>query len=361
MKSLNELFYNPKTGLTKKNLMSSALKEGYTREEINNFLSNQEVYQLHKPKPTNIKFFPIIGVPGTMQTDLTFYDQYKKANRGYHILLTAIEVNSRRAYVRALKNKNQSTIIEAFKSIIEEAKDHLPIKVVGSDQGSEFLSGFVNMLKSQGIDHYYSNAGSKTEMGMVERFNRTIRGLIEKYMTAYNTNVYIDVLQDLTNNYNNTVHGVTGYKPNQVGKKELKEIAKQKTERIMEAIPSHDRYTVGQKVRRWKPKSVLEKKTGENFYRGIYTISSVQPFSYKLASENGAVLKQTFQHYDLQPISEVNVAEGKRNVNKPNIREIQKNLHKIEQELKRDGIDRENVLALPRRRSVRERKKPDRL
>ena len=38
---------------------------------------------------------------------------------------------------------------------------------------------------------------------MVERFNRTIRELITKYMDAYKTNKYIDVIERLVNNYNN--------------------------------------------------------------------------------------------------------------------------------------------------------------
>ena len=51
-------------------------------------------------------------------------------------------------------------------------------------------------------------------------------------LTAYNTNTWIDVLDDLVENYNNTEHGTTGFKPNKVGEKEMKEIQQQKAERI---------------------------------------------------------------------------------------------------------------------------------
>ena len=39
-------------------------------------------------------------------------------------------------------------------------------------------------------------------MGMIERFNRTIKLLIAKYSTAYKTNKWIDELPELLQNYN---------------------------------------------------------------------------------------------------------------------------------------------------------------
>ena len=49
---------------------------------------------------------------------------------------------------------------------------------------------------------------------MVERFNRSIRELIDKYMIEYNTHKYIDVLDKLINNYNNRKHSGIKMTPN---------------------------------------------------------------------------------------------------------------------------------------------------
>eukprot|EP00732_Lithocolla_globosa_P000108 Lithocolla_globosa_v1_NODE_20_length_9637_cov_33.687643.p5 type:complete len:200 gc:universal NODE_20_length_9637_cov_33.687643:1453-2052(+) len=176
---------------------------------------------------------------------------------------------------------------------------------------------------------------------------------ILKYMTAYNTNRYIDVLQDLVTNYNNTTHGTTGFKPNDVGDEELKVIFEQKRDRIVVANRSNRPLLIGQKVRRWKEKGLLEKKTSENFYRGTYTIVEVLPFSYKVENEKGEILKQTLKRYELQPIDEVEEFENKKNIKAPNIREVKKNQYTIDQVLKREGVDQSNVQALPRRRIVR--------
>ena len=42
-----------------------------------------------------------------------------------------------------------------------------------------------------------------------ERFSRTLRNIIYKYMTSIPKNVYIDKLDDVVNKYNNTYHRTT--------------------------------------------------------------------------------------------------------------------------------------------------------
>ena len=53
----------------------------------------------------------------------------------------------------------------------------------------------------------------KTKQSIVERYNRTQRELLERYMTAYNTKTYYKVLKDFTSNYNTTEHSTTKEKP----------------------------------------------------------------------------------------------------------------------------------------------------
>ena len=46
-----------------------------------------------------------------------------------------------------------------------------------------------------------------------ERFIRTLRTKIYKYMTSVSKNVYIDKLVDMVNEYNNTYHRAIKMKP----------------------------------------------------------------------------------------------------------------------------------------------------
>ena len=48
---------------------------------------------------------------------------------------------------------------------------------------------------------------------IAERFIRTLKNEIYRYMTSISKNVYIDKLDDIVNKYNNTYHNTTKMKP----------------------------------------------------------------------------------------------------------------------------------------------------
>ena len=48
---------------------------------------------------------------------------------------------------------------------------------------------------------------------VAERFIRTLKNKIYKYMTSISKNVYIDKLDDIVNRYNNTYHSTIRMKP----------------------------------------------------------------------------------------------------------------------------------------------------
>ena len=48
---------------------------------------------------------------------------------------------------------------------------------------------------------------------VAERFIRTLKKKILKHMTAISKNVYFDVLDDIVNKYNNTLHRTIKLKP----------------------------------------------------------------------------------------------------------------------------------------------------
>jgi hypothetical protein len=352
---LRQIYYDPLVGLMSANKLYLKLNKKVPLDVIQDFIEKQEASQLHK-KTGKINYFPISGPAGTFQADLTFFDQIKRSNEGFHVLLTAIEVNSRKAYVRPLKNKSQASIVEAFSSIIDEAQDFLPVKVLGTDQGSELKSDFQKMLSSQGIEYYSSDAGTHNTMGMVERFNRTLREMIEKYLTAYNTNKYIDVLDDLLFNYNNSVHSVTGFKPDKVGEKELKVIFQQKSEQQAKAFSTNQPLAVGQKVRRIKDKNLFEKGATAKYHKGVYEISKVNAFSYLLRNESGDVLRTRFKSYQLQAVDEI---EQNPAVDKTYNRETEVKRYLNEKELKKEGIEEANLLEGSRKRTKPEKFKMD--
>ena len=57
-------------------------------------------------------------------------------------------------------------------------------------------------------------------LSIAERFNRTKKNLINKFMTEYNTVRWVDVLDDLTYNYNNTIHSTLKTTPASIDRKQ---------------------------------------------------------------------------------------------------------------------------------------------
>ena len=125
-----------------------------------------------------------------------------KFNKGFRFLLCIIDIFSKYAWVVPLKDKKCFTIVNAFQKILKEP-EHKPNKI-GIDKGSEFYNSyFKKWLKDNDIEIYsIQNVGKSV---VAERFIRTLKKNY-KCMTALSKNVYIDKLDDIVNEYNNTYH-----------------------------------------------------------------------------------------------------------------------------------------------------------
>ena len=94
------------------------------------------------------------------------------------------------------KQKTGQEVAHAFSKILRERK---PSKA-WVDKGKEFYNKDVHKLVS-----LYSTENEEKSCG-IERFNKTIKEQMFKYFSANNTRKYIDVLDLLVDQYNNTIH-----------------------------------------------------------------------------------------------------------------------------------------------------------
>ena len=88
---------------------------------------------------------------------------------------------------------------------------------------------------------------------VAERFIRTIKNKIYKYMTSISKNVYIDRLDDIVNEYNNKYHGTIKMKPIDVKGNTYIDFSK-------EVVNDKDsKFKVGDHVRISKYKNIFSK------------------------------------------------------------------------------------------------------
>ena len=116
--------------------------------------------------------------------------------------MCVIGIFSKYAWVVPLKDKKGVTITNAFQKILKESNRHKPNKI-WVDKGSEFYNNsFKKWLKDNNIDMYSTHNEEKSVLA--ERFVKTLKTKINKYMTSISKNVCIDKLDDIVNEYNDT-------------------------------------------------------------------------------------------------------------------------------------------------------------
>ena len=109
-----------------------------------------------------------------------------------------------------MKDKKGVSIVNAFEKVLDKSRSK-PNKI-WQDKGSEFYnSSFKKWLKDNDIEMYSIHNEGKSVVA--ERFIRTLKNKIYKYMTAISKNVYIDKLDDIVNEYNNAYHRTIKMKP----------------------------------------------------------------------------------------------------------------------------------------------------
>ena len=110
---------------------------------------------------------------------------------------------SKYAWVVAIKDKIGVSIVVAFQKILDKS-GRKPNKI-WVDKGSEFYNNsFKKWLKDNDIETY--SIHNEGKLVAAERFIRTLKTKIYKYMTTVSKNVYIDKLDDAVSEYNNTHH-----------------------------------------------------------------------------------------------------------------------------------------------------------
>ena len=167
--------------------------------------NEQSAEELHKPI---IKKFKKREVYSSFKNhiwgaDLAGMQLIGKFNKGFRFLLCVIDNFSKYASVVPLKDKKGVSIVNALQKILDDSK-RKPNKI-WVDKGDEFYNNsFKKWLQGNDIAIYSTHNEGKTVVA--ERFVRTLKNKIYKFMTSISKNVYIDKLDDIVSEYYNTYH-----------------------------------------------------------------------------------------------------------------------------------------------------------
>ena len=133
------------------------------------------------------------------------------------------------------------------------------------------------------------------------RFIRTLKTKIYKYMTSVSKNVYIDKLDDIVGQYNNTYHRTITMKPVDVKDNTYIDFKKE----INDKDP---KFKVDDHVRISKYKSIFAKGYTPNWSEEVFVVSETKntfPWTYVINYLNGEEITGTFYEKGLHKTEEL--------------------------------------------------------
>lgn len=293
---------NPNFLCSIKTLFKEAKKIYPTIKEsqVKEWLRKQLSYSLHAPRAIKINRSQYISSKKDemWQADLIDLSNLKKENNAKY-LLTVIDILSKYASVEKLFNKKPQSIVSAFKKIFKFRKP----KILITDGGREFDNKiFKTFLSNLNIKHYIAR-NTEVKCAVVERFNRTIKEKIFKYLTEFNTKKFIDKLDILVKNYNNTINSRTKFTPSSINHSNeniafLNLYTKRK-------LYTNSQLKIGDTVRLLNIKSAMSKGYTPNWTKETFKISKVlntSPKRYKITDNKNNEIIGSFYSEELNKV-----------------------------------------------------------
>ena len=252
--------------------------------------------ELHKPMRKNYKtsVVRLNGINDVWGADIVEMGEWADDNDGYKYILNVIDCFSKFVWSFPLKDKGRLGVVNVFKKLF---KEKVP-KKLWTDKGKEFYNKDMGkLLKEYGVELYSTFGNSKS--AIVERFNRTLKTNMWKRFTEKQTRRWVDMLDDLVDEYNNTKHSSIGMKPIDVDEDDERSIMKKLGRKGVGDI----KFKVGDKVRISRIKGIFEKGYVGNWSHEVFTIVKVikdNPVRYKIKDYNDEVIEGSFYNEELQ-------------------------------------------------------------
>ena len=326
-KDLKELYYKPDYGLISQSKFIKKLKADgkyATPSSINKLFENQEVNQRLKQVKKQKDFNTITAnYPGdSYQIDICNYSRY--TYRKYKYILVVIDVYSRYVDARPMTSRENPVIMKHIESIFDNLG--YPYRIQCDNEFDTIA--FEIFCKRYDIKTHFSEPNEMNKNSIVERFNRTMIGQLQKYRLTHLEYDWYKYLHDIIKNYNGTYHDTIENIPAKVWNHE--EYNEQIITRI---IPT---YNVGDKVRVLLHKKIFDKSDKLIHSKEIYIITEVLPHTYKLNND------KFYKQYELVKTSD-NVSFHKEELRDKDLKEPRK---KIEQPIYTGITTRANAKTL---------------
>ena len=228
----------------------------------------------------------------------------KRINRGYVYILILIDCFTKKIYVAPMKKKDKQHSALAFESIFKDF-DQFPTNLV-TDGGKEFFNSDVaKVFQNYGINHYKTPTRTRWKASMAERAIQTIKSRLQKYFKLSGKSIWLEVINQIANNYNATPHSSHKIAPQDVNDENRDEVYKR-------LYPDKDLTIIcklkkGYKVRVLREKTDFEKGYLQKWSDEIYTIKDIRQSGgtcwYILQDHTEKEVKGIWYYYQLNLVA----------------------------------------------------------
>lgn len=251
-------------------LVRETAKKKNDPDHIAKWLEGQDAYTLHKlvryrfPRRNYNVFSPF----EVWEADLIDFRSLKTYNDQYNYVLIVIDVLSKYAWAKPLRDKSGKTVAEALEVILTSCHGKQPI-YLQTDKGKEFIAREVQQLLKKKNIIYRVVRDPDIKAAIAERFIRTLKGRIWRYFTHTHTRRYIDVLDKIVSCYNNSWHSGIKMIPAKVTLENADEARRNLTLRYTSTkqMLRKPKYSVGDLVRVSRARTAFRKA-----YEGGWTL-----------------------------------------------------------------------------------------
>lgn len=293
----------------------------FTLKYVKKWLSTQEAYNLFKPARVT---FPrprihINGADAVWEMDLMIMRHIftvddssdamalPEANDGYSYVLLVIDAFSKYLWAQPCKAKTSYDVAKAFEKVLLDAAPRTPASL-RSDMGGEFKGrAFARIAERLGIPHYWAYSDLKAVF--VERSVKTVKARLRKHIDYTGQMRYIDILSDVIDTYNATVHSSIGMAPKDVQPEDRDVIEYHAYLNDANPRPKPKKYTfaIGETVVISKLRGSFKREYDEKYSHEIFRIKTRYKRSgtpvYNLTEYDGSQIKGTFYEEELQSVT----------------------------------------------------------
>ena len=185
-KKFNQIYYSDDGYWRgKSTIQRLARAPGSMKEEAENWLLKQPLYQIYLPPP---KYIPrpnasmsLFAKPNDIhQADILYLPHNRYEKRLYKYALNIVDVASRYKGSYQLATKNAEEVAQSFQWIYENTQLTYPKTLIVDDE-KEFYGDVTKLMEKHDVMLQRGDPSQHRSQGIVERFNRTLADRLFSY------------------------------------------------------------------------------------------------------------------------------------------------------------------------------------